>query len=511
MSTDSSVLMQAWLSQSSSSESHGAASPSPSVRATRYTRRATKTSVTSHQKRTLSAPKTSQSASESGQVLKKPRHTARSSEPKPPPVRRSTRVKTEPLSLSALEVSSTLLQTSVETERESSDDSSSHAEAPVTAVSPPATRASARRVTRVARGRPTRISSSTRADNEKEKASEGGSPEEPASSAGEEDESEVELESVDEDEEGSPSHAVVVEDTLDESALKEVASFSRSLMSDLNNDHWKNITPEQYSLPNDIELAKPQDTFALPTPTPTTLPSIPHYRFFLSMAHDVLLKIMKCDADIRQRFQQLQHQHKVVPPPSDVKGEPLPAEASLSVPGLTRHTWEHDQSLLCEGGVSRPSRLKKHLTVRTPACMFGFNCMGFKGYLPGTKDTNGLVLMSYMSPVELRKFETTGIAPRERRQCLLCYWTLVGILSLNVPMGKLSLSHDIIIQKHYNLFDQPHGYRKEFCIHPDSQRYNGLQMPLARPDWSAMHVRADDALETRILDISAMAYELPKN
>jgi len=69
-------------------------------------------------------------------------------------------------------------------------------------------------------------------------------------------------------------------------------------------------------------------------------------------------------------------------------------------------------------------------------CLFGKQCVGMRGIIPGCADCGGFVLTEAMSVSDYEEFERTGAPPVTRMPCVLC--TRANVMDAYLYMRRMS-------------------------------------------------------------------------
>jgi hypothetical protein len=120
-------------------------------------------------------------------------------------------------------------------------------------------------------------------------------------------------------------------------------------------------------------------------------------------------------------------------------------------------------------------------TIHTPACANGVHCIARSDRIQGFERDNlpGVVLMTYMTPEDLRSHCETGRVPKSIHPCVLCRRHLLTNAALNFRAKGLEWPRESVIHGHRNSVDKPGGYHTEYCLVPSQSKWNGIMFPVA--------------------------------
>jgi hypothetical protein len=151
-----------------------------------------------------------------------------------------------------------------------------------------------------------------------------------------------------------------------------------------------------------------------------------------------------------------------------------------AVKHITLFTADFEDVLLTQAG-PRASPRQANLMVDLPACCFGTDCVGLTQRIQGFNDTTpGVILMSCMTPDELRHLYETGRKPKVPLPCLLCIRYTQGKLFENICCGDIQIHQSITTQIFYNKVDEPNGYLSQYVHVPNKSRWDGTRLPIAK-------------------------------
>jgi hypothetical protein len=172
-------------------------------------------------------------------------------------------------------------------------------------------------------------------------------------------------------------------------------------------------------------------------------------------------------------------------------GAPPPAPLEHALPPMLVFGFEVESRMLVQAGPRR-SPFDHHLTIDSPPCMHGDECVGVTQQIAGLAQGHGIVLMARMTPEELEHHERTGDVPMRFRSltdpppatyrptaCVLCdrfHFTelLLGLaLTTRRPIGP-----ELLKQWYCNTVDCPDGYSAPYCFTPGADT-PGLIGPIA--------------------------------
>jgi len=157
---------------------------------------------------------------------------------------------------------------------------------------------------------------------------------------------------------------------------------------------------------------------------------------------------------------------------------------SRTVHDLIYFSWAHDQHLLVSSG-KRRSPLPPYQIIDSPPCIWGRRCVMARKDLGITEcvpvdsgiEYPGIPFMSMMTPTELYIHLTTGVAPENRRDCLMCFRYMISRLVVILDTtDKLDVLANVCVGPFFNKHG-PGEYLSE-CLHMVGAK-RGLQAPVA--------------------------------
>jgi hypothetical protein len=166
-----------------------------------------------------------------------------------------------------------------------------------------------------------------------------------------------------------------------------------------------------------------------------------------------------------------------------------------------------DTALLVVAG-QRKSPVNPKLTIDSPSCYSGEQCVGITAGLFGTDSVTpkGSVMMSWMPKNERIEHETTGRQPSNRYACVLCQWNLISHIYDNVMASFKEWPADLLIQWFRVAMDVEGGYKREFCHDPNPHKFRGLIAPVPKFRCDALFFYRDKQ-NTRRIDHTRMLFQ----
>jgi hypothetical protein len=179
--------------------------------------------------------------------------------------------------------------------------------------------------------------------------------------------------------------------------------------------------------------------------------------------------------------------------------------------------FDEDQQRLYFSNITRQSPLNPQLRFTAKPCSFGNDCLAITmSALPLEIDLDAPVrppefvvgpLMQYYTTEELTELYTTGVSPLQSRACLLCIRFALGNAVICADTEFDGWPPSVMLQFFGNKVDVPQGYRRDICLLPLDNGFNGLYYPLAQDAHDLLCRRWDPFTRGYYIDQRAMAAE----